>query len=49
MAKFYSEKNIDVSKFEVVTKKYKFLGVTLYKTITKADKTKHVLFNFIKW
>ena len=49
MAKFYSENNVDTSKFEVVTKKYKILGVTLYKTITKANKTKHVLFNFIKW
>ncbi len=49
MYRFFDEHNIDVSDYYVKTKKYKFLGITFFKTISKSNKTKNVLFNFIKW
>lgn len=34
---------------KITSKRYKFLGLTIYKTKTKNGKTEHRLFNIIKW
>ncbi len=44
---YIKEHNIQVNK--AVMKRYKFLGLTIYKTKTKNGKTEHRLFNIIKW
>ena len=46
--KFFVEHNIDVSKQEVYTKRYKFFGITVFKIITKGNLKTFNLFNFIK-
>ena len=47
--RFLEDHDIDVSEMKTVVKKYKFLGLTVYKTLTHRGSTKKVLFNFIKW
>ncbi len=46
---FYTKHNINYSEFEINVKKYKLFNITIYKTITEKGKTKHILFNLIKW
>ncbi len=45
---FFKEHNIDVSKQEVITKRYKLFGLTIFKTKTKGDTTIYSFLNFIK-
>lgn len=49
MYDFFKEHNVNVSEWETKTNKYKILGFTIYKTITKGNKKEHILFNCIKW
>ena len=49
MNQFFKEHGIDVSDMETITKKYKLLGLTLFKVIKCGKHSKYVLFNFIKW
>ena len=46
---FIKEHNIDISSHEPVTKKYKFLGMTILKIRKKGNKQTTSLFNIIKW
>ena len=46
---FIKEHNIDISSHEPVTKKYKFLGMTILKIRKKGNKQITSLFNIIKW
>lgn len=49
MYKFLLEHDVDINMLLSHQKKYKVLGLTLYKTITKNKRRKNVLFNLIKW
>jgi glycosyltransferase involved in cell wall biosynthesis len=45
---FFKEKNIDISKQEIVTKRYKVFGITLFKTQKHNNHTKYIFFNIFK-
>ncbi len=47
--KFLKEHNIDISNIGTEIKKYRVLGITLFKTRKKGLHTEHRLLNFIKW
>jgi glycosyltransferase involved in cell wall biosynthesis len=47
-SKFFKEKNIDISKQEVITKRWKIFGVTVFKTQKQNNHTKYILFNIFK-
>lgn len=49
LKEFFKDKKVNVSAWETKVKKLKFIGLTIFKTITKRNIKKHVLFNFIKW
>ena len=50
MESFFREHNIDLSKLNpTIKKKYKFCGLTLFKTITKGEIRQNVLFSLIQW
>mgnify|MGYP002626235807 CR=1 FL=1 len=49
LTEFFKEKNIYIERFSTKIKKYGILGLTIYKTKTKNNKTEHTLFNIIKW
>ena len=49
MYKFFREKNIDISNMITKVKKNQIFGITIFKTITKENNKKYILFNFIKW
>ena len=46
---FFEKHGIDFSEFGKVTKKYKFLGLTIFKTVQKRDKCRNILFNLFSW
>ena len=46
---FFEAHGIDFSQVGKVTKKYKFLGLTLFKKVEKGGKCKNILFNFLSW
>ena len=46
---FFIENNIDVSVQKPETKRYKFLGLSIFKVKTKGDTKEYRLFNIIKW
>ena len=46
---FLAERNIDINNYATQTKKYRILGLTVYKIKTKNNKKEHVLLNCIKW
>ncbi len=46
---FFKEHNIDISKYSTITKRYKFLGFSIFKIRTKKDTTTYSLFNIIKF
>lgn len=48
-SKFIKEHNIDISKQEVKTYRFKICGITVFKTQTKNNKTKYILFNIFKF
>lgn len=47
--KYFEENNISIQDHLTCQKKYKFLGLTVFKIKTRGDKKEAVLFNFIKW
>lgn len=49
MTKEYCNKyNIPIEKYRTKIKKFKFLGLTIFKTINKGDQRKIIILNFIK-
>ena len=46
---FLKEHNADTSVWETTVKRYRLFGLTIFKTITKRNQIKCVLFNFIRW
>ena len=46
---FLAEHGIDIEQYSTKTKKYRILGLTLYKVKKKNGKTEHILMNCIKW
>ena len=42
---FMADNGMDITKFQSCVKRYRFLGLTLFKSITKRDTTKYYLFN----
>jgi len=49
MKEFFLDQGIDIAELKSEVKKYKFFGITFFKTVTKCGKTKHILLNFIKF
>ena len=49
MLEFFLDKGVDINMLEACTKKYKLFGLTLFKTITRNNKRKNILFNLITW
>ena len=49
MRQFLIDCGIDITKYKPKIKKYKFLGITFFKTINKNKSKEYVLLNFIKW
>lgn len=49
MRYFLEKHGIDYSKLVKITKKYKFLGITIFKTVQKHGKCKNILFNLFRW
>lgn len=45
---FCAQNNIDISNQEVITKKYKLFGLSIFKTQTKNTHKTYILFNLIK-
>lgn len=46
---FFKEHGIDTATYSTTTKRYKFLGLSIFKIRTKNKKTTYSLFNIIKW
>lgn len=46
---FFKEHGIDTTTYSTTTKRYKFLGLSIFKIRTKNQKTTYSLFNIIKW
>jgi len=46
---YFKEHGIDTTQYSTTTKRYKFLGFSIFKIRTKNGKTTYSLFNIIKW
>ena len=49
MKEFFENYGINITELKSEVRKYKFLGLTFFKTVTKFGRTKHILFNFLKF
>ena len=47
--KFFAEHNINIAKHKTMTKRIKFLGLTIFKVTTKNNHKHYRLFNIIRW
>lgn len=48
-AEFIKENNIDTSNHTTITKRYKLLGFSIFKIVTRGNKKSYRLFNIIRW